>query len=390
MAPIHFLRYDSTYSSVNLLSNFKFLLSRPLTIFTFQVVQESWDEQREFMTHARAALTSTASTLIQSLDTSYTALHRPPPTSTSLLQQGFTLLQPNEWEQKRALGSQLTVQFNATTSSLSYLHNSNTNRTWTSSFTHPMFRFMYRSHSYAEAVEYATIYKYSHGGKYPHRVATGVPFPGMNNTVTIAKQWYPTISAMYVKENRLVLETQVPTQPISMGYGAPQKVWLMYDTLDTHAEGRMMNVEVVWEGKSPTRLRESIWLEVRPDLSNVFTEEDDWKLWIDKIGEKVDASDVVQQGGAALHGMDPSGGVSLTSASSGAGLSIASLDCGLVAPGSNTNIWNYTAYDDVPVQPTDGFAFDLYSNLYAVNYPMWYPWKDGDDVSHFRFTVDEM
>ena len=50
------------------------------------------------------------------------------------------------------------------------------------------------------------------------------------------------------------------------------------------------------------------------------------------------------------------------------GLYVTSLDAGLVAPGSNTNIWNYTAYDKVPVDPSDGFAFDLYSNLYATNY----------------------
>jgi hypothetical protein len=353
----------------------------------FQVVQESWDEQREFMTQARASLTSTTSNLIKSLDKSYGVLHQPSPTSANLLQQGYTAVASDDWEKNRTVGA-LTVRFNATTSSLSYLYNGRTNSTWTSSCAHPMFRFMYRSHSYEEAVAYAKIYKYDHGGKYPYRVKTGTPFPGMNDTTTIARQWYPTISGMFVKGNSLVLETSIPVQPIEMGYGAPKKVWLMYEALDSNDEGGggMMNVELVWEGKSPTRLRESIWLEVRPDLSN----EDDWKLYIDKIGQQVDASDVVKQGGAALHGMDPSGGVSLVSTSIGRRLSIASLDCGLVAPGSNTNIWNYTAYDVVPANPTDGFAFDLYSNLYAVNYPLWYPWRTGDDVSRFRFIVREM
>ena len=146
-----------------------------------------------------------------------------------------------------------------------------------------------------------------------------------------------------------------------------------------------MNVEVVWEGKSPTRLRESIWLEVRPNLDNVNN--NDWNLFVDKIGQRVDTSDVVKQGGAALHGIDPSGGVSLVATDRS--LSVQSLDCGLVAPGSNTNIWNYTAYDTIPVDAKNGFAFDLYSNLYAVNYPMWYPWKEEDSTSRFRFEVLE-
>ena len=145
----------------------------------FQVVQETWDEQREFMTQARASLTSTTSNLIKSLDKSYGVLHQPSPTSANLLQQGYTAVASDDWEKNRTLGAQLTVRFNATTSSLSFLRNGRTNSTWTTSCTHPMFRFMYRSHSYEDAVAYAKIYKYSHGGKYPYRVNTGIPFPGM-------------------------------------------------------------------------------------------------------------------------------------------------------------------------------------------------------------------
>ena len=70
-------------------------------------------------------------------------------------------------------------------------------------------------------------------------------------------------------------------------------------------------------------------------------------------------------------------------------LVIKSLDCGLVAPGSNFNIWNITAYDNTHVNPKDGLAFDLYSNLYAVNYPMWYPWRSQDATTRFRFNILE-
>ena len=63
-----------------------------------------------------------------------------------------------------------------------------------------------------------------------------------------------------------------------------------------------------------------------------------------------------------------------------------SLDAGVVAPGSNSNPWNYTAYDNGnAVSPHDGAAFNLYSNLYDTNYVLWYPWKHEDHSSRFRF-----
>ena len=186
----------------------------------------------------------------------------------------------------------------------------------------------------------------------------------------------------------------MPIEPSHIGYGPPSKIWMIYTVPSSLSSSSIINVEVVWEGKRPTRLRESIWLEVRPTLNTnkekddeEVHEEEEWTLFIDKIGQQVNASDVVKQGGAALHGMDPSGGVSLVEQKSGRSLSIVSLDCGLVAPGSNTNIWNITAFDKVAVNAQDGYSFDLYSNLYAVNYPMWYPWLKEDSTSRFRFKV---
>ena len=269
------------------------------------------------------------------------------------------------------------------------------------------------------SIPVSSTYKYSHGGKYPHHEDSGINFPGMNTTKTVAKQWYPTIVGMYVKKDQstveekekeeavlsdIVLETIMPNGPSELGYGAPTKVWIKYSSTSTSGTGAevktktpLMNVEVVWEGKRPSRLCESIWLEVRPDLPNSLPKNDDgtqqWKLYVDKIGQRVDTADVVANGGGALHGIDPNGGVSLVAngaSSATAGLYVSSLDAGLVAPGSNTNIWNYTAYDKVPVNPSDGFAFDLYSNLYATNYPMWYPWRKENGFSRFRFQLMEL
>ena len=100
----------------------------------------------------------------------------------------------------------------------------------------------------------------------------------------------------------------------------------------------------------------------------------------------MDTADVVTNGGAVLHGLDPNhGGVVFSSESRS--LRVESLDAGLVAPGYVRNTWDYAAYDDSPADPRDGAAYNLHSNLYNTNYVLYYPWLQQDAVSTFRFEL---
>jgi hypothetical protein len=146
--------------------------------------------------------------------------------------------------------------------------------------------------------------------------------------------------------------------------------------------------ELSWRGKAPTRLPESAWLEVRPELSR---HPPGCTLNVDKLGGAVDTADVVPDGGAYLHGSDPSGGIAWMC---GTGQSpptaearVRSLDAALVAPGSNTNLYRWDAYNSTPPNAQDGAAFNLLNNLYATNYILWYPWNAEDAQSRFRFEV---
>ena len=74
-------------------------------------------------------------------------------------------------------------------------------------------------------------------------------------------------------------------------------------------------------------------------------------------------------------------------------LSVGSRDAALCAPGNNTNIWAWDAYQTPNsasangVDPRHGAAFCLFNNLWPTNYILWYPWepRGADDVSRFRF-----
>ena len=149
----------------------------------------------------------------------------------------------------------------------------------------------------------------------------------------------------------------------------------------TDGGGGGFTVELIWESKTPTRLPESVWLETRPLLANSVQEGAKevragagggvWKLHVDKLGTMVDVEDVVVNGGAALHGLSPSGAMqwsrSGNSSNSGSKFSVWSLDAASVAPGKNVNLWAWDAYNNgTTVNPTDGAAFCLWNNLWSV------------------------
>lgn len=119
-----------------------------------------------------------------------------------------------------------------------------------------------------------------------------------------------------------------------------------------------------WFGKSPDRQPHAAWLELHP-----ATQCDSCRFT--KLGEPVDAADVVAGGGRALHAID--GTVRW------GGLEVKSPDAPLLAPGRR-------ALGDFPDTLPDvnaGIGFNLYNNLWGTNFPMWF----GDDML-FRFELN--
>ena len=179
-----------------------------------------------------------------------------------------------------------------------------------------------------------------------------------------------------------------------LGYGAPATVWLNITTMSasqpdvpTTSEPTGLHVELVWADKMAAMLPESSWLEFRPLLPSEST----WRLFVDKLGSIIDTADVVNKGGAALHGVDPNGGITWKEdPGSDSRISLRSLDAGLVAPGDNLNTWNFALFDfpSAKVDPRAGAAFNLHSNLYHTNYILYYPFLRNDSHSRFRFQFE--
>jgi hypothetical protein len=110
-----------------------------------------------------AAPTLTSSALAAAIRAEVATITAPaPPTDPTPL--GYTLIKQEQWSNPIVLGN-ATVAVNTSTGALTRMEVHGLD--WSSSKL-PLFRFMYRKHSYAEKCAYAKTYMYSHGGVHPY------------------------------------------------------------------------------------------------------------------------------------------------------------------------------------------------------------------------------
>ena len=339
-----------------------------------------------------------ASALALAIREEFKAITQPAPTARGLHSLNFSMVPRAHWSRSFSLG-RVTVAFDGATGALVQLDSANHSegKGWASA-SNPIGRFGYRGHSYDEWDHFMRTYMYTHGGQHPHRPTPNSPLTcqQMNNCSTVAKLWHAAIVTMWYRNvsansgAKIVIKLALPQEPRQLGYGAPATVFLSVSQLPA-SEG-MVDMEVVWASKPPSRLYEGIYFDMRPRLrrrahSNSAEGDSSWTLFVDKLGSRVDVSDVVRNGGSAVHGMDPGGGVSFVSHTHPS-LHVWSRDAALVLPAQAGTVMNFSVFYDTPVDPTDGVSFNLYNNVYWTNYVLWYPWlQDRDSLSRFRFRL---
>eukprot|EP00041_Stephanoeca_diplocostata_P032029 m.1014457 g.1014457 ORF g.1014457 m.1014457 type:complete len:862 (+) comp24072_c0_seq8:282-2867(+) len=393
----------------------------------YAVAEESWDEQREFLASALHALDEPfapaaatvdgragQSPLAAAIREEVAAITAPAPDPRA---HGYNKVDASLWTDAFQLGASATVAVDPATGGVVAFQTEG-GMSWASP-SHPLLRFMYRTHSYAEKCRYAKTYQYSHGGIHPYSPgAYTPPSPGLNASASLeARQLHAPVAEMWALPphdtdwHQGSNHTQVATYqsvvlrlngvfPQSATSDVPYStfgaVWVNLTAASGEA-GTAVTAEIVWEAKTPTRLPESTWVEFRPRLPPPPTATPDsngtqattaasWRLTVDKLGAATDTADVVGNGGAAVHGMAPDGAV--TWQAPHAQMAVYSLDAAIVAPGWNVNIWDWDAYAKTPVDPHDGAAVCLHNNLYTTNYILWYPWHQEDSLSRFRFRME--
>lgn len=147
-------------------------------------------------------------------------------------------------------------------------------------------------------------------------------------------------------------------------YGAPRKAVIRYSFPNDKPE---IHVELNWFDKAKNRIPEAVWFSFHPILPSA-------KMYVDKMGTKVDVQQVVYNGARTIHGVTDN--VSVQNAEHQ--LCVRSLDACLV----QFNKRNLLAFDNEVADPEKGMNFCLLNTLWGTNYPQWF----GDDMK-YRFVL---
>ena len=199
--------------------------------------------------------------------------------------------------------------------------------------------------------------------------------PGLPDTVQHSRSTAHANGTCYAQANTFLMQGSF-AEDLVKNYGAPSQVWLEVTVPDDAypKQDMAINITIYIIGKTATRLPESLSVAFQPNPKAV----DVGSLSVSKLGQYINALDVVKNGSKHVHSVDE-GGV----AYSHTGFKVIPWDTSLVSVGG-TNVL------PVPMETPDlmdGFGFNILNNLWGTNYVMWYPFIDEDNSSKYRFTM---
>lgn len=301
----------------------------------FQLMEESWREQRGYL---QSALEGLPAELAAEAQQQLAALQPQPLVIRSRTVQ--TSLQLGDWQ------IELDAQ-DGTVLGLRYRGG----RRWG-----PLARLRYQQFSQADYDRWWQ--QYNRGAHNPAVEWWGRPDftkPGMEKAGQASGMYAPSLQGVEVEGNRAVLYLNGASR------GGPGQYRI---TLE--GEEAVLRLTLDWFHKPAHRLPEAIWFSFQPNLEQPQS----WQL--DKLGQWILPLEVVPGGNRKLHAVQS--GVRTQ------GLMVRSLDAPLVAPG----VPDPLSYE--PQQQPDlagGMHFNLYNNLWGTNFAMWY-----QDDARFRFEVE--
>lgn len=189
--------------------------------------------------------------------------------------------------------------------------------------------------------------------------------PGLENSIAVSRTWQPKVQAAYTQPGTILFHLKAEGRS-AVDYGCPENFYIQYRWIES---GKRLEIDLQWFDKQACRMPEAIWFGFVP----LFTRGS--KLELDKLGETIDALEVVENGNRHLHATNGTVRFILPEKR----LTITSMDAPLAAPGQPS------ALDFNNDQPdlTRGVHFNLLNNLWGTNFPMWF-----EEDCRFRFTLE--
>jgi hypothetical protein len=313
----------------------------------FQAVEQSWQEQRNYIHEAITALgplADDARTQIQTL----TPI-RPDTT-------GFQTLDPLTLETPY-----FHVGLDSATGAINKLVYRD--QRWADA-SHLLGQFRYETFSTSDYDRFYRQYNINHA-ETRHWSVDDYTKPGMEVAGKTYKSWIAQLKQVYWRQapdgQHVILELATPEESY-VEYGCPKTLImeLFFPNLEP-----AIHFTFQWFDKSACRLPEALWLSFVPRSS-------DAKLWkMDKLGTLISPLEVIRDGNRHLHGI--TSGVYY-----GDDLALESLDAALVAPGEPALLM----FTNRQPALNKGMHFNLFNNVWGTNFPMWY-----EDDARFRFVL---
>lgn len=241
----------------------------------------------------------------------------------------------------------------------------------------PLGQLVYETFTGEDFIEYLHQYLLVPSAKYAY---FDFGKPGLNHTshlhLSPVRQscWHKVDKERTPAILSLLLEGSFEDSDAVSDYGAPEKVWMQFDIPDISNPSASVPITITLYlvNKTATRIPESISLYFNPN------QVDPSSMAVSKLGRFINVASVMKNGSKHVHGSDK--GIHYLNTPQ---LSVSSLDTVLVTIGGTNAFPVPMATPD----PSQGFAFNLFNNIWGTNYIMWWPYADSERSSKFRYTI---
>jgi len=252
---------------------------------------------------------------------------------------------------------------------IQYLMSKSTNRVWFDSQKNAnIIQFVHTTYTAQDINQFVLDYGKCGGEDCPIWYLNDFGKNGLINATTVHATWVPTTQQVY-ELSPCIFSLQASMSNSNNIYGPPKSISLITNLTDPN----MIQFTLNWYNKTATRLPEAFWFSVKPSTF------DPYAIWtIDKVGEKIPANSVVINGSQHLHGHWK--GVEYSGLDGD--FEVNAIDSGLVSLGLRSP---FPTPLDKPPNPADGLHFLLWNNIWATNFPLWYPYQPQDANCAFRF-----
>ncbi len=324
----------------------------------YQTMERSWQEKRDDIDTAVAALPSALRTEAQSR---LSALRAAPP-SNPASNQGLRTHSPEE----ELDSAHYVLALDGKTGAIQKLRDKATGREWASP-EHPLALFTYQTLSQSDFDAFLASYVISKASWAPRDFGK----PNVGHFGAESRDWHPSVvncSTVTDQDATRVLTELKIDDPASDNQGRvawPKRMYL--EVVLPNAEP-VAHITFRSFGKAANRMPESMWLTFAPDAP----EATGWML--KKVDQEVSPLDVVRGGSRSMHALNGH----LRYHDSRGTFELETLDAPVVAVGRRSPL-NFSV--DLPTMQ-QGVHVNLFNNAWGTNYIQW----SGGDWA-YRFTI---